>query len=92
MTFTIELTAVKHLLKGSPPLVIALRSRLIVDVLTNVWMAAMWASTRPRASKPTCDRTNEGKCLWNNATEDLKAAMSSWFWADWSISGKILRI
>jgi len=41
MTFTIELTATKHLLKGSPPLVIALRSRLIVAVLTNVWTAAM---------------------------------------------------
>lgn len=77
MTVTMELTAIKHRLKGSPPLVIALRSRFIVDALTNVWMAAMWASTRLNGSRPTLDRTKEGKCLWNNATEDLKAAMSS---------------
>ena len=41
MTVTMELTAIKHRLKGSPPLVIALRSRFIVDALTKVWMAAM---------------------------------------------------
>jgi hypothetical protein len=88
MTLTIELTASRHRLKGSPPLVIALRSRLIVAALTKVWVAAMWASTRLKGSRPTRDRAKEGKCLRNKATEDLKAAISSWFWADWSIGGE----
>ena len=60
--------------------------------LTNVWVAAKWASTRPKGSRPTRDRTKEGKCLWNNATEDLKAAISSWFWADWSMGGETIQI